>query len=103
MSAIFADAVDQWRSIRSQWLDAVEQLYLEAENVTRGHMLNRRGREQGIESRSLFYGPAQRAYLYASDELVEFWREHGRLPYADFEARVLAERQCYCHQDGGAA
>lgn len=102
MSAIFDDAVDQWRNIRSQWLEALDLLFLQAENVTRGHLLNRRGREQGVDARSLFYGPAVRAHLYASDELVEFWREHGRLPYADFEASVLAEARCYCHRGGVA-
>lgn len=103
MSALFEDAVAQWSEIRDQWLADVEVLYLEGEKTTRGHLLNKRGRAAGIDARTLFYGPEVRVKAYASPELVEFFAQHGRLTYREYEAAVLAERTCYCHRQDGAA
>lgn len=103
MSALFADAAAQWSQIHDQWLADVEALYLEGEKATRGHLLNKRGREAGIDARTLFYGPEVRVNAYASPELLEFFAQHGRLVYRDYEAAVLAERVCYCHREEGAA
>jgi hypothetical protein len=97
-SPLFATAVDAYHQARDEWSLLVEAAYLRAEAATRGHLLNRRGREQGIDPRTLFYGSQLRATAYASEELAAHWREHpaDRLPWADFEARWAAERQDLC-------
>lgn len=68
--------------------------YMAAEEACRGRMLNRRGMEAGIEPLSLFMGNQARAYAYASEELVAFWRdERPRVTYEVFERQWLAGRQ----------
>lgn len=57
-----------------------------AEHDTRAAgFLNRRGRAAGIDPRSLFYGPAVRVTAYASEELRDWFAQHGRTTYAEFE------------------
>lgn len=89
-SATFATAVDQWRTIRDEWSDLIEALYVQAETATRGHMLNRRGKDVGIDPYTLFYGREARAYAYASDELIEWWQHHPRIPFQSYEAGSAA-------------
>jgi len=105
MSAVFTAAAEQWNQIHADWLNAVEQLYLQAEAETRGHLLNKRGRDAGIDARSLVYGPEARVTAYASDELREFFAKHGRLTYAEFESQALGavEPACPWCSHGGAA
>lgn len=47
-------------------------------------MLNRRGREAGIDERPLFRGPEARARKYASEELLNYWEDHPRPTEAYF-------------------
>lgn len=47
-------------------------------------MLNRRGREAGVNERTLFTGPESRARKYASEELLEYWEHHPRPTEAYF-------------------
>ena len=58
--------------------EAVEAAWRDAENATRGNMLNRRGREAGVNERSLFRGSEARARKYASEELLNYWEHHPR-------------------------
>jgi hypothetical protein len=58
--------------------ELVEYYYLRAEQATKGNMLNARGRASGINERTLFRGPSRRAYKYASEELLNHWREVER-------------------------
>jgi hypothetical protein len=53
--------------------EAVEHAYVSAENATRGHMVNKAGRANDIDPRSLFTGPESRARRYASEELLAHW------------------------------
>jgi hypothetical protein len=55
-----------------------ERLYVEAEAAIKGYMLNRRGREAGIDPRTLFTGPESRARKYASEELFGHRETHAR-------------------------
>lgn len=54
-------------------------------------MLNRRGREAGVDPRSLFTGPESRVRKYASDELLAHW-EYNRRPteayFSGADARI---------------
>lgn len=102
-SALFAQAVAAHHEARSAWLDLLEVEYLRAEKATRGHLLNARGRELGIDPRTLFYGSAVRAAAYASEELIEHWSTFPRLPWGEFEAAFAAERDRFCPACRGAA
>lgn len=50
----------RWTAARIQRAEAVEASWLTAEAGTRGNMLNRRGREAGVNERTLFTGPESR-------------------------------------------
>lgn len=58
--------------------EAIEREWRQAEAATNGYMLNRRGREAGINERTLFRGPEARARKYASEELLTYWESHPR-------------------------
>jgi hypothetical protein len=67
--------------------EELDRLWAEAEAGTKGNMLNRRGREAGVNERTLFTGTEARARKYASDELLEWWEHHPRPTEAYFEGR----------------
>ncbi len=72
---------------RSERRAVIENEYVRAEAATNGYMLNRRGREAGVEPRTLFTGPENRARKYASEELLEYWEHHPRPTQAMFEGQ----------------
>lgn len=76
---------------RKAYRDHVYEQYLAAEDATRGHMLTPQGQAAGIDPHQLFSGPAGRARKWASDELKEWWDEHGRSTYDEWVARLLGE------------
>lgn len=84
-SVIFAHAADMWHQCRDEFEDYVAEAYRRAERATNGHMVNREGRAKGVTSLSLFTGQAARAHRYASEELLDHWRAHPRLTFAQFE------------------
>jgi hypothetical protein len=76
---------------RKAYKDHVYQQYIAAEDATRGHMVTPAGQAAGIDPHELFSGPAARARKWASDELKEWWDEHGRLTYDDYVALLLGD------------
>lgn len=66
-----------------------ERMYWQAENETKGYFLNAAGKAAHIDPQSLFTGPEVRARKYASDELRQFWANHGRLTVDDVRASLL--------------
>ncbi len=78
---------------RFERAEAVELAYVQAENATRGHMLNKAGRANDIDERSLFTGPESRARRYASHELMEWWESNPRPT-----ARMFAGRDTRVHE-----
>lgn len=75
--------------IRAAHQDHAREEYARAEDEGRGEMLNKAGKRAGISSKSLFTGPESRARKYASEELMGYWEEHGRMTADDFRAGVL--------------
>ncbi|WP_141575887.1 hypothetical protein [Actinomadura sp. WMMA1423] len=73
--------------LRDAYQDWVHSQYLLAEEYTRGNLLNRVGKAAGVDPYSLFSGQWSRARKYASEELVAFWGEHGRITFAEFKRR----------------
>jgi hypothetical protein len=70
---------DEWVHVR----------YLQAEEATRGNVLNREGQATNVDPVSLFSGPLARARKYASEELLRWWTDNDRLDYTAFKAQVL--------------
>jgi hypothetical protein len=65
------------------------QRYVQAEDDTRGHMLNAAGLAAEVDPYSLFHGPARRAAKYASRELLDWWKENSRVTWIEFKAQRL--------------
>lgn len=78
---------------RNAFRDLVYDQYLAAEDETRGHMLNTAGTAAGIDPHSLFGGNAARARKYASDELRQWWDNHGRITYDAYTADLLGDTE----------
>lgn len=74
---------------REEWDQYVMGAYLDAEEQTGGSLLNRRGRDAGIDVFSLFTGSAERASRYASDELKAYWQSKGRHTAASHRYMLL--------------
>jgi hypothetical protein len=64
-----------------------ERMFTEAETATTGYMLNRRGREAGINPRSLMTGPESRVRKYGSEELLNSVGYHPRPTEAYFSGQ----------------
>lgn len=81
------------REARDLYDDYVYTQYLAAEEDCRGYLLNKKYETQAVSPESLFRGPARIAYARASDELKEWWTEHGRLTQAEFIQQATGQRQ----------
>jgi hypothetical protein len=105
---------DQYEAARKMTRKQHRQLYSEyayeqelaAEEALRGQLLKPKYREQGLVRHSeLWSGPARVAFARASDELINWWRVHGRLTQAEFIAQLTgipdhrAERAALQTQD----
>jgi hypothetical protein len=75
--------------VKTAHAEHVRQAYLMAEDACRGHVLNAAGERAGVDPESLFSGPVSRARKYASPELLDYFRDYGRLTVADFTASLL--------------
>ncbi|MCR8576167.1 phage minor capsid protein [Streptomyces sp. Isolate_219] len=81
------------REARALYDEYLYRQYLQAEDDCRGYLLNKKAQAAGINPVSLFSGPARIAYARASDELKEWWAEHGRLSQAEFIEKVTGQAQ----------
>lgn len=78
---------------RAAFRDYVEQSYYDAEAATRGALLNgTRGVNETRDPRRLFDGSEAYARANASEELLAYWRDHGRLTLDDMRASLLGGR-----------
>ncbi len=66
-----------------------EAQWLAAQASTNGYLLNAEGRAAGIDPRSLFEGSWDRAQRYASEELRNWWTQHGWMNITEFRAQML--------------
>lgn len=86
------------RILRAEYDRYLEWAWVTAEMDTSGYMVNHRGRDAGIDPRSLFSGPAKRL-CYASEELLAWFGTNGRFTLQDFTrdaiANNAADRQAY--------
>ncbi|MET7450675.1 phage minor capsid protein [Streptomyces sp. NPDC005574] len=78
---------------RAMYDEYVYQQMLAAEDATNGYLLNKKAQAAGHNPITLFSGPARIAYARASDELKEWWAEHGRLTQAEFIEKATGKAQ----------
>lgn len=96
MSAIMRKAFQTWQEMRDDFELMRHAQYERAHEELNGVLLNRRGREAGIDPYSLFMGSELRAVKYASWELVAWWHEDSdnhRPTVEHFEKQWLAQRE----------
>lgn len=74
---------------RDAFQEHAELVYQDAEAYCRGHMVNRAGQAANVSYRSLFTGPESRARKYASEDLLRYWQDNGRITLDDFAAGLL--------------
>jgi hypothetical protein len=75
---------------RAAYRDYVEETYFHAEAATRGRLLNgTRGNLDTRDTRKLFTGTEAYARANASEELLTYWQQHGRLTFTDYQSSLL--------------
>ncbi|WP_052684576.1 phage minor capsid protein [Lentzea aerocolonigenes] len=74
---------------RASYRDYVAEQFWQAEADTNGYLLNNAGEAAGIDPRELFTGPVRRARKWASDELLGWWDDHGRMSFDEYAAWLL--------------
>lgn len=93
MSIAIREAFALWRECREEYEGELWRRYQLAETATNGALLNALGKKREIDPISLFMGAEQRAVIYASEELIEHWARHPRVPFVEFERQWLAARE----------
>lgn len=76
------------QAVRRSYEEHVHMQLIQAEQATRGHLLNPSGRNAHIDPMSLFSGPAARARKWASEDLLRFWQDNPRVTFDDFKTRA---------------
>lgn len=92
MSLIYETAGDLWNRMKRDYDAELERRTAQADEVCIGYLVNKAGRSKGLTARDLFTGPADRAYRYATRELIDFWQAHPHITLAQFEAEWLFTR-----------
>lgn len=88
-------AAEDWQAMKQDFINHVDYQYLAAVEVTAGVLVNQLGKVDRIDGYTLFTGSTQRAYKYASEELIEFWKEAPRLTQSEFEDLWVTGREYY--------
>lgn len=88
--------------LRQSFRDHVFEQYMQAEDDTRGHMLNTRAEQinaraavrpgsRKVDTLSLFTGPEHVARAHASEELLAWWDVNGRPTLEEWTAELLGD------------
>lgn len=76
----------------------VDDAYSKALEATAGVLVNAEGRAQHIDGYILFRGQRSFAMKYASEELLEHWKQHPRLTMAEYELQWMSGNLAYAQQ-----
>lgn len=80
------------QALRRQYQEVTYLGMLQAEEWTRGNLLNKAGQAAGVDPASLFSGRRDRARTYASEELKRFWEQvTPRQTYQEFRAGRIGD------------
>lgn len=80
-------AFDTYRMMRADFELFRHSRFLRAHTELRGELLNAAGRAARIDPASLFLGPWSRVEKYASEELQDWFAQHGRITVEEFETQ----------------
>lgn len=84
-SPFIRDAFERRAAVREEYEDVFWSQYVAAETATNGRLVNRRGMAKGVDPLQLFRANATFRQAYASEELVDFWRDRPHLTFAAYE------------------
>ena len=101
MSILVAEGFDRWRECRAAYDELLHSQYQLAEDRTNGAMLNERGRQAGIDPRRLFTSNATYRAAYASEELIDHWRDYPHVTFAAYEAQWPPREDPHEDEDEG--
>lgn len=87
MSVILSDALAMYQRMREDFELHRRAAFTRAYEELRGELLSARGRAARIDPYSLFMGPRIRVEAYASEELQQWFAQHGRPTVEQFEAQ----------------
>lgn len=76
---------------RASYRDYLYRQWLAAENATNGYLVKNAPGAADIDPRSLFHGPEARARKWASDELLGWWDQHGRMTFDEWKAQLTGD------------
>lgn len=88
-SALVLAAIAHEAHLRAEFADVRHAAYLAALEATRGHMLNPRGLQAGVDAFDLFTSNTATASAYASAELIEWWTTHPRMTFRSYERQMI--------------
>lgn len=86
---------------RSAYRLELDEQYVAAEAATNGYLLSREGEARGLDPRDLWRQNETYARRWASDELKEWWDDHGRLTFDEFRDGLLNGGNGKRHRTGG--
>ena len=95
MSAIFAEAAQQWGQMSMDFMNYVDDAYNKALEATAGVLVNAEGRAKHIDGYILFRSNRAFSRKYASEELLEHWEQYPRLTMVEYELQWMSSRMEY--------
>lgn len=84
-SPFIREALELRAAVREEYEDVFWHQYQQAELATNGRLLNRRGLRAGVDPIQLFRANLSYRLAYASEELLDWWRDHPHLTFASYE------------------
>ena len=89
--------------MRMAYGDYLQSHMVAAETATNANFLNAKGRALKVTTTQLFTSGPSVANAYASEELLDFWRDHPRLTLAAFERQWVDQQGRYDWDSPAAA
>ena len=89
LSAATGGAKVTEKALKTMYREHVYRQYMDAEDATAGNLLNKTAQAKNIDPESLFSGDPERAYLFASEELMRWWGDNPRLTYTDYKTQIV--------------
>lgn len=77
----------------AEWRDYHHAEFVAAEDYCRGNMLSAAGKRAGTDPARLWCGAEDKAYMYASEELREWWLAHPRLTPGEWDRQRRASER----------
>lgn len=84
-SPFIREAFERRAAVREEYEDVFWMQYEAAETATNGRLLNRRGMKAGVDPVALFRANLTFRLAYASEELLDFWRDRPHLTFTAYE------------------